>query len=157
VPRALEAGIDLGLEGAPPASHGVLLEGNPSLLKEMLRNLVDNAIHYTPRGGVVTVRVLAAGLGQPLELQVEDNGPGIPAAERELIFQPFYRALGSNTDGSGLGLSIVREIAQLHQGHVEARDAQPGRSPPGTVFSVRFEERRAEDQALRMRSATGSE
>jgi two-component system, OmpR family, sensor histidine kinase TctE len=157
VPRALESGIDLGLEGASPGDHGVQLDGNPSLLKEMLGNLVDNAIRYTPRGSVVTVRVLPASLGQPMEVQVEDNGPGIPAAERQLVFEPFYRALGSNTDGSGLGLSIVREIAQLHHAHVEAREAHAGRMPPGTVFTVRFEARRAQDRAGQPTSAASRE
>jgi two-component system sensor histidine kinase TctE len=83
-----------------------------------VRNLVDNAINYTPstaeKPGVVTARVLADTFGQVLMLQVEDSGPGVPEAERELVFQPFYRALGSEADGSGLGLPIVMEIAAKH-------------------------------------------
>jgi len=119
-----------------------MVGGNPTLLKEMVRNLVENAIHYTPstfeRPGVVTVRVLVDPYSKVLVLQVEDNGPGIPPAERELVFQPFYRALGTNVDGSGLGLPIVREIAQRHGATVTIEAAHPGQTPPGVCFTVRF-------------------
>ena len=71
-------------------------------------------------------------------MQVEDNGPGIAAAERELVFEPFYRALGTNVDGSGLGLPIVREIAQRHGATVSVDAAHPGQNPPGACFTVRF-------------------
>ncbi|WP_353234856.1 sensor histidine kinase N-terminal domain-containing protein [Diaphorobacter ruginosibacter] len=142
VPRALDKGIDLGYEGAQPRSPGVLVEGNATLLKELVRNLVDNAINYTPsapdRQGVVTARVLADTFGRVVMVQVEDSGPGVPEAERELVFQPFYRALGSEADGSGLGLPIVREIARQHGGEVRLEDARPGQSAPGAKFSVRF-------------------
>ncbi|MFT3718740.1 sensor histidine kinase N-terminal domain-containing protein [Pseudorhodoferax sp.] len=142
LPRAMDQALDLGYDGAAPGTPGVQLEGNATLLKELVRNLLDNAIAYTPstpaRPGVVTARVLAAGAGAPLRLQVEDSGPGIPAAERELVFQPFYRALGTDTDGSGLGLPIVREIAGQHRAEVVLEDAHPGRQPPGTRFTVRF-------------------
>ena len=142
VPRALEKRIDLGYEGAQPGAVGVTLDGNPTLLKEMVRNLVDNAINYTPstpeKPGVITVRVLADTFGKVLVLQVEDSGPGIPLAERELVFQPFYRALGTEADGSGLGLPIVLEIAQQHQASVSVEDARPGQAAPGASFSVRF-------------------
>jgi two-component system sensor histidine kinase TctE len=142
VPRALEKRIDLGLEGAQPGAVGVMLDGNPTLLKELVRNLVDNAINYTPstaeKPGVITVRVLADMFGKALVLQVEDSGPGIPMAERELVFQPFYRALGTEADGSGLGLSIVLEIAQQHQATVSIEDTRPGQPAPGACFTVRF-------------------
>jgi two-component system, OmpR family, sensor histidine kinase TctE len=141
VPHALDKRIDLGYDGPAPGTVGTTLSGNPTLLKELVRNLVDNALHYTPssseRPGVVTVRVLAEPDGQVL-LQVEDSGPGIPEAERELVFQPFYRALGSNVDGSGLGLAIVREIAAQHGATVVLEDAHPGKQPPGALFNVRF-------------------
>jgi two-component system sensor histidine kinase TctE len=71
-------------------------------------------------------------------LQLEDSGPGIPAAERELVFQPFYRVLGTEADGSGLGLPIVLEIARQHHASVTMEDSRPGQTPPGTCFTVRF-------------------
>ena len=142
VPRALEKRIDLGYDGATPGAAGVMLSGNPTLLKELVRNLVDNAMNYTPsteaRPGVITARVLTDPFGQVLVLQVEDNGPGIPESERELVFQPFYRVLGTNVDGSGLGLPIVLEIAHQHAATVTVEDAHPGQNPPGACFSVRF-------------------
>ena len=104
VPRALEKHIDLGYEGTQPGTPSCTLLGNPTLLKEMIRNLVDNAINYTPSSrqipGVITVRVLTDPFGHTLVLQVEDSGPGVPVAERELIFQPFYRL------GAHFGLSF---------------------------------------------------
>ena len=134
--------IDLGYDGARPGAPGVLMPGNPTLLKEMIRNLVDNAMNYTPSSaqspGVVTARVLADPFGRVLVLQVEDSGPGIPQAERELVFQPFYRALGTNVDGSGLGLPIVLEIARQHQATIRIEDAHPGQVPPGALVTVRF-------------------
>ena len=142
VPRALDRQVDLGYEGAMPGGAGVILSGNPTLLKELVRNLVDNAINYAPsvpgRPGVVTIRLLTDPFGQVLVLQVEDNGPGIPESERDLVFQPFYRVLGTNVDGSGLGLPIVLEIAQQHAATVTIEDAHPGQHPPGTCFNVRF-------------------
>lgn len=142
LPRALDKHIDLGYEGAEAATPGVWLSGNATLLTELVRNLVDNAINYTPSSseapGVVTVRVQADHFGRVLLLQVEDSGPGVPQAERELIFQPFYRALGSEADGSGLGLPIVMEIARQHGAQVLLEDARPGQGAPGARFTVRF-------------------
>jgi two-component system sensor histidine kinase TctE len=142
VPRALERHIDLGYEGTEPHSPSCTLMGNPTLLKEMVRNLVDNAINYTPssldKPGVITARVLTDPFGRALVLQVEDSGPGVPEAERELIFQPFYRALGTEVDGSGLGLPIVLEIAQQHGGSVSLEATNPDHKPPGARFVVRF-------------------
>ncbi|MDQ0573336.1 two-component system sensor histidine kinase TctE [Variovorax paradoxus] len=143
VPRAIEKRIDLGYDGAEAGAPGVVLEGNATLLKELVRNLVDNAINYTPsspeRPGVITARVLADPFGQVVLLQVEDNGPGIAESDRELVFEPFYRVLGNEADGSGLGLPIVREIANQHHAQVKLEDAHPGRQPPGARFTVRFE------------------
>jgi two-component system sensor histidine kinase TctE len=142
VPRAMEKHVDLGYDGAQPGSRGVQLEGNPTLLKEMIRNLLDNAVAYTPSSarqpGVITARVLADPFGGALVLQVEDTGPGIPESERELVFQPFYRSLDTNVDGSGLGLPIVREIVRQHKAEIAIEDARPGHVPPGTRVSVRF-------------------
>ncbi len=151
VPRALEKRIDLGYDGAAPGTPGASVDGNPTLLKELVRNLVDNAINYTPstdsKPGVITVRVLADPFGKALLLQVEDSGPGIAPAERELVFQPFYRSLGSEVDGSGLGLPIVLEIARQHEASVSLEDTHPGQSPPGARFCVRFTARIAAPQA----------
>jgi two-component system sensor histidine kinase TctE len=139
VPRALEKRIDLGYEG-PSSDVAALLQAQPVLLRELVRNLVDNALQYTPAGGAVTARVMPDPFGQVLVLQVEDTGPGVPPAERELIFRPFYRALGTNVDGTGLGLAIVQEIAQQHDAEVVVSDAHPrtGAASPGALFTVRF-------------------
>jgi two-component system sensor histidine kinase TctE len=139
LPRAMELRIDLGFEGPQP--HQAMLPGNPTLLKEMVRNLIDNALNYTPSSetqpGVVTARV--CGDAQTCwRLEVEDSGPGIAANERERVFEPFYRALGNEADGSGLGLAIVREIAVKHHAQVSISDTHEGHSPPGARFSVRF-------------------
>jgi two-component system sensor histidine kinase TctE len=142
VPRSMDRHLDLGYDGPPPGTPGVQLEGNPTLLKELVRNLLDNAINYTPSAadnpGVITARVLADPFGRVLVLQVEDSGPGIPESERELVFQPFYRALGTNVDGSGLGLPIVLEIARQHNAEITLEDARAAQTPPGTLVTVRF-------------------
>lgn len=126
VTAARHKGIDLGFE--PPLEE-VQVEGNPLLLRELLGNLVDNAIRYTPALGTVTIRVRAAGAGAQLE--VEDNGIGVPREEEELIFERFYRVLGTGSEGSGLGLAIVRGIAEIHGGTVKLLP-----SPRGTLFQV---------------------
>ena len=114
VPRALEKDIDLGFEskGMP-----VSVAGDAALLQEMLRNLIDNAIRYTPPHGRVTVGIEQQDDNR-VSLYVEDDGPGIPPDQRERVFERFYRILGSGEDGCGLGLSIVREIAEHHHGTV---------------------------------------
>ena len=142
LPRAMDKGLDLGYDGATPQTAGVVLEGNRTLIKEAVSNLVDNALNYTPSSaqqpGIVTARVLADPFGQVLVLQVEDTGPGIPPSERELVFQPFYRALGTNVDGSGLGLSIVREIARQHHAEIQVEAAHAAGPLQGTRISLRF-------------------
>ncbi|MFO1328773.1 MAG: sensor histidine kinase N-terminal domain-containing protein [Rubrivivax sp.] len=139
VPKAMDKRIDLGYEG-PEDEPGVRVQAQPVLLRELVRNLVDNALQYTPAGGSVTARVMPDPFGQVIVLQVEDTGPGVPLAERELIFRPFYRALGTNVDGTGLGLAIVQEIAQQHDAEVTVEDAHPrtGAQSPGALFTVRF-------------------
>lgn len=147
VPRALELRLDLGYEGpgaegdTTPTERSRVL-GHPLLLREMLRNLIDNALHYTPAGGTVTVRLICDPFGQVVVLQVEDSGPGIPPAERELVFHPFYRVLGSNVDGSGLGLAIVAEIGRQHGAELTVGDAHEGplveHMTPGARFTLRF-------------------
>jgi two-component system sensor histidine kinase TctE len=129
VPRALERDIDLGFDGGAPA----LIEGDSLFIREMLGNLLDNAIRYTQRGGHVTVRVAAEA--KRVLLSVEDNGPGIPADERERVFERFHRVLGTGAEGCGLGLAIVREIAQGHNADVRLT---AGANGCGTVVSIAF-------------------
>ena len=142
LPRAMDRHIDLGYDGAEPGQLAQRIAGNSTLIKELVRNLVDNAINYTPssaaRPGMVTVRVVPDPFGRVVVLQVEDTGPGVPEAERELVFQPFYRALGNDADGSGLGLPIVQEIARQHGAQVALEDVHPGQAAPGARFTVRF-------------------
>jgi two-component system sensor histidine kinase TctE len=145
VAKAMDRRIDLGYEGpdADAATDSLALLGEPVLLGELVRNLVDNALQYTPAGGTVTARVVPDPFGQVVVLQVEDTGPGIPPAERDAVFRPFYRALGTQVDGSGLGLAIVQEIAQRHGASITLTDARPrhagaSASPPGALFTVRF-------------------
>ena len=137
--RAMDKHIDLGFEGPEPGT--ALLAGNPTLLKEMVRNLIDNAINYTPstpeQPGVVTARV-SGNRQTGWQIQVEDSGHGIPASERERVFEPFYRALGTEADGSGLGLPIVLEIAEQHQALVTLSETRPGHASPGAKFTVSF-------------------
>jgi len=135
VQASFGAGIDLGYE---PAAQEVPIAGNPVMLREMLSNLIDNALRYTPRGSAVTVRVRRTD--ELAMLEVEDNGPGIPAAERGHVFERFYRILGSNTEGSGLGLAIVREVAQQHGAEVDLFANPRATDPklPGCLFRVSF-------------------
>lgn len=104
VARALQQNVDLGLE---TPEHPIHVHGEPLMIGELINNLIDNALHYG--GSQVTLRV--AQTEQGVELSVEDDGPGVPEAEAGRIFERFYRVPGSKVDGSGLGLSIVREIA----------------------------------------------
>ncbi|HEX6692161.1 MAG TPA: sensor histidine kinase N-terminal domain-containing protein [Burkholderiales bacterium] len=112
VHQALARDVDLGfeLEGAP-------VEGDAFLLREALANLVHNAIEYSSRGGRVTVRTGARN-GHAFA-EVEDDGPGIPPAERARVLERFYRVPGTSGTGSGLGLAIVREIASGHGAGIE--------------------------------------
>ena len=106
------------------------------LLQPLVENSIRHGLASKVSGG--TIRVRGARAGSRLLITVEDNGPGIADAEMELVFQPFYRALGNEADGSGLGLPIVLEIAQQHAAQVSLEAAQPGRPMPGARFSVRF-------------------
>jgi two-component system sensor histidine kinase TctE len=129
---AVGRGIDLALEGDGEAS----VNGQALLLHELVSNLVDNALRYTPRGGSVVLRVLP-GDGEVV-LEVEDSGPGIPQEDRERVFSPFYRAastMQANPGGSGLGLAIVRDIAALHHARIELAEGSGGR---GLLVRVTF-------------------
>ncbi|WP_341675875.1 sensor histidine kinase N-terminal domain-containing protein [Niveibacterium sp. SC-1] len=133
VPRALQKGIDLGAE---TTGWSLRVDGNPVLLSELLKNLIDNAIKYSPRGGHVTVfAAFDAARPHVAVLGVQDNGIGIPEPDHERVFQRFYRVLGNGAEGSGLGLPIVREIAELHGGQVLLGSGPDGQ---GTRVSVEF-------------------
>lgn len=134
VPTALARNIDLGLE-APDTPVRIL--GGSLQIGEMLKNLVDNALRYTPAGGAVTIRVRS---GETAVLEVEDNGPGIPESERALVFERFYRVLGTNVDGSGLGLAIVREIVEQHDARISLASNPHALDPafPGLLVRVEF-------------------
>lgn len=114
-------------------TESAVVIGDPVALAILLRNLVDNALRYTPAGG----RVLAAVRreGERVILRVQDSGMGIPAAERARVFERFYRILGSGVEGSGLGLSIVARIAEIHQAEIHLNDAPDG---PGLLVEVGF-------------------
>ena len=133
VPRAMEKRIDLGFEGT---GWPLQISGNALLLRELIVNLVDNAVKYTPPEGRVTVRSRASEFAI---LEVEDDGPGIAEGDRELVFERFYRVLGNEAPGSGLGLAIVREIADLHLGSVQLKPSPSGR---GTLAQAVFPRRR---------------
>jgi signal transduction histidine kinase len=114
-------GVELELQSEPP----VPVRGNAAQLRILARNLIDNAVRYTPAGGRVQVRVGRDAL--PF-LQVDDSGPGIPAQERERVFDRFYRRApeSAGEQGSGLGLAIVRNIALQHSAPVQLADSPLG-------------------------------
>jgi two-component system sensor histidine kinase TctE len=126
VDAAAERDIDLGFELTPAK-----LRGDPFLLRDLIDNLVDNALRYTPAQGSVTVRCRQEQ-GAAV-LAVEDSGPGIPVDQREAVFERFVR-LDERTTGSGLGLAIVRDIAKVHGAQVSLDQRDGG----GAVFTVRF-------------------
>ncbi len=128
-PLAHAKKIELAVE---EPEWGLRVEGNPILLRELVKNLLNNAIKYTPIGGAITLRTLWDA--QPV-LEIEDTGVGIPEEEREKVFERFYRVLGGEEDGSGLGLPIVREIAQIHGATVSLL---PGPQGKGTLARVVF-------------------
>ena len=122
-PVAIAKNIELELDG-PDAAPA---KGNPAMLGVLMRNLVDNAIRYTPPHGQVFVKVEAG------RLEVSDSGPGIPAEERARVFDRFYRVLGYDVPGSGLGLSIVSRIADLHGATVTLGEGEGGKGLRVTV------------------------
>jgi len=127
--RALAAHIDLGLEAEPAPT-----QASDWLLRELLANLIDNALTYTPAGGSVTVRCATVSELRQVFLEVEDDGPGIPESERVRVFERFYRVAGER-EGNGLGLAIVEEIARAHGAAVTLTSAAGGR---GTRVRVMF-------------------
>lgn len=130
VPLALEKDIDIAVEGSVAP---IVVRGHPQFLREMMANLVDNAIRYSPVGGAVGISI---GCAQGyITFAVVDTGPGIPQAEREDVLRPFHRGLGMPGGGCGLGLTIASEIAAMHGGEVTIGDAARG----GATVVARFQ------------------
>ena len=129
LPFALARKIDLGMERIDAAT----IAGCEYQLRLLLRNLIDNAIRYTPMGGRVDVAVSCEA--EQVQLRVEDSGPGIAPADRERVFDRFYRCLGHETPGSGLGLAIVKQVVEQHAGHIRLG---PGPSLGGLEIAVGF-------------------
>lgn len=128
-PIAIRKGVDLGVN----ANDDGLILGDSALLSVLVRNLVDNAVRYTPAGGSVEVSINRTAA--EVVLQVADTGPGIAPEERKRVMSRFYRVLGSGQQGSGLGLSIVQRIAKLHEAELAFDD---GKNKQGLVVRVRF-------------------
>jgi len=128
-PLAAAKAIDLGVTADRPQ----WIDGDEPSLRILVGNLVDNAVRYTQAGGKVDVSVGAGAEG--VWLTVADNGPGIPEEERERVFERFYRPPGQPTPGSGLGLSIVKQVASLHRAEIRIEAPASGQ---GAVFRVRF-------------------
>ncbi|MFZ6654436.1 sensor histidine kinase [Undibacterium sp. TJN19] len=127
IEEADKKNIDLGFD-----LHASEIMGNRFLLRDLIDNLIDNAIRYTPANGTITVSCLSTG--DRVILKVEDSGPGIAQSEQQLIFNRFYR-ISDQSNGSGLGLSIVRDIANDHKAGI---NVSTGSNGSGTVFEVVF-------------------
>jgi signal transduction histidine kinase len=123
--------IDLGVS----ACASINITGQADSLRMLLGNLLDNALRYSPTGGRVDVE-LGKEDNQAV-ISVYDSGPGIPETERERVFERFYRVAGSDVPGSGLGLSIVRQVAVLHGGHIELNTAKTGGLAVRVVLPLR--------------------
>jgi two-component system OmpR family sensor kinase len=131
LPLADARNVDLGVTRADP----VVVDGNRDALRVLVRNVFDNAIRYSPPGGQVDVSVERDVNARPMALLVvTDQGPGIAPAERDRVFDRFYRVPGTETGGSGIGLALVRSIARHHGGEVRLTD-----SPSGTGLRVEVE------------------
>jgi len=126
-PAALEKGVRLELL----ARDEVVLPGNPALLRVLLRNLLENSVKYTAPGTSVQVSITDEPGG--VCLSVSDDGPGIPEQELEKVSERFYRPLGTQASGSGLGLSIVKRIAELHHTSLQIAPGSEGRGLRVTV------------------------
>jgi two-component system OmpR family sensor kinase len=112
MPTAMDRGVDLGFEIIEPSC----VRGEAAALSSVVHNLIDNALRHTPRGGRVDIGIYHEGAR--VILQIEDTGPGIPAAELERVFEPFVRGSLPAGEGTGLGLSIVKRIVERLEGSV---------------------------------------
>jgi two-component system sensor histidine kinase TctE len=141
-PEALALNIDLGFEAD---ERQLPVRGDEAALNDLLDNLLDNAVHYTPAGGRVTLRLgYAAGVESGAWLRVEDDGPGIPPALHDKVFERFWRQPGNRQPGSGLGLAIVAEVALRHGARLRVEDGEQGR---GVAFVVSFPHHAQEEEA----------
>jgi two-component system OmpR family sensor kinase len=134
VPLADARKIDLGISASQPA----YVLGDPEALRTLVRNLVDNAVRYTPVGGTVDLSVQDSddpGSRHGAVLRVVDTGPGIPADERQRVFDRFYRPPGTSPPGSGLGMAIVKAIADAHGASIKLDNAP---SASGLAVNVTF-------------------
>jgi two-component system, OmpR family, sensor histidine kinase TctE len=129
VPEAIKKKIELEFV---TQDHPAFVLGEQNSIEEMLSNLIENSIIYTPVDGTVRVEVTSNGF---TELKVEDTGPGIPEEERKLVFERFYRVPGTEQPGTGLGLAIVNEIIAAHRASISIED---GRGGKGTSIKVKF-------------------
>jgi signal transduction histidine kinase len=127
-PLAAARSVTLAASRAEPVD----VNGNEDALRLLAGNLVDNAIRYASAGGRVEVRAFRRGTDAVLE--VADDGPGIPAAERGRVFERFYRVPGTDAPGSGLGLAIARQVADLHHGRIELDAGLDGRGLAARVL-----------------------
>lgn len=134
--HAIEKNIDIELAPSPQDEPVIL--GNDTAVGILIRNIVDNAIRYTPRDGEVKISIIDTGT--QIIFRVCDNGSGIPAELRERVFERFYRILGTKASGSGLGLAIVSQIAALHHAHIHLATPPTG---VGLQFDVAFPKYRA--------------
>ncbi|HEU0188272.1 MAG TPA: ATP-binding protein [Gallionellaceae bacterium] len=128
-PAALEKGVQLELLTGEEAT----VRGNPDLLHILLRNLIDNSIRHSPAG--TSVQIGVASTAGAVSLSVSDNGPGIPEEERDKVMERFYRPLGTQASGSGLGLSIVNRIAEIHDAEIQM---QPVKDDHGLCVTITF-------------------
>ena len=135
VATALQKNIDLGFEstGLLAGNKTALVDGNALLLRELMNNLIDNAIRYTPASGRITVGIRQEN--KTTIFYVQDNGIGLAVENQALVFERFYRVLGTQQEGCGLGLTIVQEIAERHGATVSVTSEGEGK---GTLFLVRF-------------------
>jgi signal transduction histidine kinase len=109
-----------------------MLPGNADMLAMLLANLVDNAIRYTPQGGRIDVALSHYLFG--LMIEVSDDGPGIPASQRDRVFERFYRIANQDQPGTGLGLAICRRIAELHKARMTLTEGPNQRGVTASVF-----------------------
>jgi len=129
-PAAIEKEIEISFESEKNCPK---LSGNATAIGILIRNLVDNAIRYCPVGGLV--HVLVVSTPDTLVLEVKDNGPGIPNALKERVFERFFRVVGNKSPGSGLGLGIVQQICELHNANLTLKNPEEG---SGLIVSICF-------------------